>query len=131
MPIKLTECFSREGACIFSPPENSVLISITDPGTRHNDIFGVWGDVYRDQFWDVEKLIQGYSPATEEQLKGIWTFIQKYWDWNIYAHCEAGISRSGAVREYLIHHGWIIDPQTMPRETIPNKYILSWLLTFD
>jgi hypothetical protein len=127
-PKLLTGCMGRYMVEDFKPPENSVLISIVDPNTDHPQIQSGWTDILRLSFWDVTKDWQGFLPATEEQCRAIWAFIQLYKDKNIFAHCEAGISRSGAIREYLERNGW---KNSIPVQIFPNILILNYLNRFD
>ena len=126
----LTGCMGRYGVEGFKPPENSVLISIVDPDTEHPYIHWEWDDVLSLSFWDVTEEMHryGYSPATEAQCRAIWDFIQQHKDKNIFAHCEAGISRSGAVREYLVRNGW---ENIIPSQVFPNILVLNYLNSFD
>jgi rhodanese-related sulfurtransferase len=129
---KFTACFGRDEIAGIAPMSPVVLISITDPGTQEASLIpGAWDEVLRLQFWDVEHLIQGYEPATEEQIKIIHIFIQSHHDKNIVAHCEAGVSRSAAIREYLIRRGWEYWGSNGHRVVYPNGYILSHLERLD
>lgn len=128
MDKKLTGCMSCMEAALFQPPKNSVLIAIRDPYQEHPNYTGKWEDIIRLNFWDVDREIAGYSPATQEQCFDIWLFINKYKDKNIFAHCEAGISRSGAVREFLDRQGWEV---MFSRQIHPNQHVLSWLNFFE
>jgi hypothetical protein len=121
----VTGCMGRYQVSTFSPPINSVLISIVDPGTNSPRIFPDWSDLLVESFWDV--TAEPHAP-TEEQCRRIWEFIQLYKDKNIFAHCEAGISRSGAIREYLVRNGWI---NIIPAQIFPNILILNYLNRFD
>jgi predicted protein tyrosine phosphatase len=102
-----------------------VLIAIVDPNTTHPLYSGKWVDIMRLSFWDVTK--EPHAP-TEEQCRTIWAFIQLYKDKNIFAHCEAGISRSGAIREYLVRNGW---KNIIPSQIFPNILVLNYLNRFD
>jgi hypothetical protein len=130
-PKLLTGCMGRFEIGDFNPPSNSVLISIVDPGTIHPHLHGEWDDVLNLSFWDITEpmLARGYrNPPTEGQCRTIWAFIQQNKDKNIFAHCEAGISRSGAVREYLERNGW---KNVIPTQIFPNILILNYLNRFD
>jgi hypothetical protein len=135
----------------FRPPENSVLISISDPGHQPPDLDReFYIERYSDNFWDLDKTIvmnafndepgiwgdnnkeeRILEPATLDQLKAIRTFIRKHWDKNIFVNCEAGVSRSAAIREYLSFHGWDYFEENWTRQIVPNNYILRMLKRMD
>lgn len=145
--MKYTACYGREEIKEFWPPPVSVLISITDPDSEPAGSVGssldiLWeGCPYVDiiglKFWDVEKPLFYYpkntvlEPASQEQIETIYKFIKKYNSCNIFVHCEAGISRSAAVREYLIRRGWEYWENNGKRPVFPNNYILSRLERLD
>ncbi len=129
--MKYTGCFSRNQIQSFCPPANSVLISIVDPDQPWPKFYHPkckWVDVLRLKFWDVTKEIQGYSPPMRDDVEKIWDFIKKYEDNNIFAHCEAGISRSGAIRHWLVSKGW---ESVNSHEICPNSLILDWFKFFE
>ena len=106
---------SREQAEAVTKSENTVLISITDPGSTGARIQpGAWLEVLPLQFHDVghgeintQRLIEaGYVPPLPEHAQAIAEFIRKHAGCNIVAHCEAGISRSAAVCAVLRELGW-------------------------
>lgn len=133
---KYTACFGRYEIEELVPPENSVLISIRDPNSvvPHTQP-GAWKVVHYTAFWDVEKVLNWHMntlhPATDEQLKNIHAFIQEHKDKHIFAHCEAGVSRSAAIREYLRSRGWLYWGNNGLREVFPNGYVLSRLERLD
>lgn len=129
--VKWTGCMSCQEAALMQPPEGSVLIGIRDPDQVHPNYVGRWDDVLRLNFWDVDHPVQGYDPATQEQVKEIWDFIQKHKEKHIFAHCEAGVSRSGAIREYLVGQGWARLKATRVRQVHPNQHVAAWLRYFD
>lgn len=146
--VKITGCMSCQEARNWDPPTGlpAVLIGIRDPGSIHPPYRGQWVDVLRLNFWDVEmtganyksvlwtptgSVDQDLAPATKEQIKAIWDFIKKYSDHHIFAHCEAGISRSGAVRQYLNDHGWVVQKKLQNRQIHPNTHVMNWLRYFD
>jgi len=89
--------------------ENTVIISITDPGSKFisMDILNKFKDNLSIQFWDIEEQIGNYKPISIEQAKVIKDFVIKNKDNNFIVHCEAGMSRSAAVGlfiYYIIEH---------------------------
>lgn len=122
---KFTRNFGRAVARDFVPKSSEVLISITDPETQDAELQPGWYAILRLKFWDVDADKGGYKPATDEQIKQIYNFIREHWGHNIYVHCEAGVSRSGAVRQFLEDNGWTV---TGPFNWIlPNNLILRKL----
>ncbi len=84
------------------------------------------------KMWDLTEPIAGREPANSRQMELIWEFIQEHKDKNIYAHCEAGISRSAAIREYLVRNGWELhDDAQVKRAVFPNIHILNGLTRLD
>ena len=119
---KLTQCMSRPTAIAFTPPPHSVLIAITDPkSTPVPGYSDRWNAILGVEMWDDD-----CPPA---DVWPIYTFIRKYYDYNIFAHCEMGVSRSGAIREFLHRRGWKFTH--MNWVAIPNPHILRHLEFFD
>lgn len=124
---KYTRNFNRDIARKIIPQPNTVLISITDPETPDAELHpdAKWDAILRIKFWDVDRVWQDYTPATEKDIFDIFEFIKRHWDKNIYVHCEAGISRSGAIRQFLEDNGWKL---TGPYwQIIPNKHVYQGL----
>lgn len=130
------------------PPENTVLISITDNCCQANIINkNQWKDIFRFQFEDVEKeevmhLLNENKPLpiwaryiSIQQAKEIAKIlIDNLNKSNIIINCHAGVSRSGAVTEVGLKIGYKLFAfsnlrtinQTVYREIIsyiPKKYI--------
>jgi len=89
-------------------PENTVLISITNPGSKllEKNIINRFVDVLNVQFYDIDQktygeLTEDGSLATEpidfETGLIIKEFILKHKDKRFAIHCYAGVSRSAAV----------------------------------
>lgn len=94
----------------FTPPANSVLVSIISP---HRQEFGTplilkfrpeWIEILNMRFDDVH--LGEYGCITPAQARNISDFIFKHWDKNIYTHCFAGRSRSAGVCAILEMLGW-------------------------
>lgn len=131
--IKTTGCMSCQEARNFVAPKGlpAVLIAIRDPSETHPPYNGKWVDILRLKFWDLNVAAGGQEPATREQVKEIYDFIQKYKDHHIMAHCEAGISRSGAIRQFLNDRGWVVHRRLLDHRIHPNVHILNWLKYFE
>ena len=131
MTKRLTGCLSRVESELFVPPADSFLISIRDPGTEIPDFQEGWSEIILFEFWDLSRgdftsaALAGYDrPPTRGDAIKIYEFIVGRQTRNIFAHCEAGISRSGAIREFLDRMGWtIIGGQQ--RHIHPNDTVLS------
>jgi len=141
-PEKYTGCFSRMEIEAFEPPKNSVLISITDPDSEVVKLADYWRAVYFDTFWDTEpikpdrirfpELAKLMPPATDTQIAGIYRFIQDHSTYSIFAHCEAGVSRSAAVREFLLRRGFEPYGEAQKNRMVhPNAYIIAELEKLD
>lgn len=117
----------------YIPPKSgpAALIAIRDPSETHPPYNGKWVDILRLKFWDVERLTGGYDPASKEQMLQIWEFIQKHKDIHIFAHCEAGISRSGAIRQWLNNAGWVVHRKLVHKVIHPNQHVYQWLRYFE
>lgn len=134
-----TGCYSRMEIEAFKPPSDSVLISIRDPGSDYPKIGRMiqgWRFISFHDFWDVgnpnSSHNTGYPAATEEDLIAIKDTIDTFWGHNIFVHCEAGISRSSAVREFLIRRKYdYFDVAQKNRMVHPNAYILAELERMD
>lgn len=64
----------------------------------------------------------------EQNAKNVLDFVDKYKDSNcvLVAHCDAGISRSGAIGTFFAEE-FGIDKNTLPNYIRPNQYILKLL----
>ena len=94
----------------FTPGPNTVCVSITDPHRTGAKLPDGFADVLRLTFHDYDSLdVMQYSYpenivlCTEADAGRIAAFARKHRGWNILVHCAAGISRSGAVVETLLH----------------------------
>jgi predicted protein tyrosine phosphatase len=88
-----------------APPEDAVLISITDPG-REAAVPTGYLDVLRLAFHDCDPEAAALGPEAVpmrlEQADRVWLFARKHRGRNIVVHCAAGVSRSRAVVEALL-----------------------------
>lgn len=139
--MKYTACYGREEIQLFDPPPGSVLICIHDPDTDPPLTPLNYVDKLFLTFWDTAPdkpdrvrfpaLADLMPPATHDQIIMIYSFIQQNKENNIFVSCEAGISRSAAVREYLIRRGWTYFLGNGTRPSHPNNYILRNLERLD
>ncbi len=126
--MKFTGCFGRKEIGDFITRPGAVLISITDPQSELIQLSEYnWAAILHLSFWDT---IGSNGPSDDDALR-IYSFIQKHWNTDIYAHCEAGFSRSGAVREFLDRRGWILRAQQKAKKIYPNLTLLTTLERLD
>ena len=82
--------------------DNHFCISIMDPiqpAIRDDS------EIYRTySIYDVDCNVGGYSPITWDQATDMWQFIKSNLGKDLYVHCGAGISRSGAVAEFYYEY---------------------------
>lgn len=73
------------------------------------------------------------EPASQETLQLIHQFIMEHKHKHIIVHCEAGVSRSAAVREFLLRKGWKHLPlaRQETRQVFPNTHVLAGLERID
>jgi predicted protein tyrosine phosphatase len=81
-------------------------------------------------FYDIEEKCTEndyeYNPITEEQVHEIFDFIEKHLDCSFIAHCESGISRSGAVARFISNYYGYSDVQ-FKDYIMPNQLLLKLL----
>lgn len=87
------------GRVKVSNPDNTVLISITEPGGESipAEIKQNYHDTCEVKFWDTTQPIGPYDIIGVDIATQIKDFIVKYKDKRFAIHCKAGISRSAAV----------------------------------
>lgn len=106
------------------------FISILDPVTT--PVLQADTENYKSfWFYDVEYEIGNIKPPSLEILKSIITFVEQNLDKEeIIVHCSAGVSRSGAVGEFIFDY-FIEDKKKYPYQQfkkqnpkiVPNLYI--------
>jgi predicted protein tyrosine phosphatase len=111
------------------------FISIEDPYISINHINKHYfqkdyDNVLNMDFYDIEKSSKvndyKYNPITEEQAKEIFDFIEKHLNSSFIVHCEAGISRSGAVARFISNYYGYSDAQ-FKDYIMPNQLLLKLL----
>ena len=107
------------------------LISIRDTEEDGADLKGEWGAVLRLHFDDVERGWQGYCPMDDSDAVKIldWLDANAPRFSSLFVHCEAGISRSSAVAQFIGEkYGIYVDGREKPR---PNQHVLWMLRSVD
>lgn len=117
-------------------PENHVLISINQE--EPEELFPLKIDrnlpeVLTLRFSDITKPLdykgQMLYPINKKQTLQLLEFIEKYKDKNFIIHCAAGISRSGAVAQFINEtYGHSLKPEFW-KVSHPNNYVLYMLRT--
>jgi hypothetical protein len=135
--MKVTGCYSRNWIESFtSPPPYSSLICVRNPGSDPPKIKGSWADVLFLEYWDVDEVqqipivgggLEVVEPASEAQMDAVYHFIADHQYCNVFASCEAGISRSGGIREFLERHGWTLFVQQRDWPISPHIHMLNGL----
>lgn len=99
---------SREGALKFKPEPRTVCVSITDPGApssdKHLPKLEGYDDILRLAFHDYRADRPHPDAAVlfnRDQASRLALFLYTNRGCNFLVHCEAGISRSGAVVEVI------------------------------
>jgi predicted protein tyrosine phosphatase len=111
MPFAMN--MSRADAVNFKKiPVNTVIVSITDPDRQIAFIPSGYSAMIRFQFSDIgdmagSTLLPPGTPTdaivfTDEMASQLATFLKSHQGKNFVAHCEAGVSRSGAVVETIL-----------------------------
>lgn len=106
--------------------QDSILISIIDMGTLPVKPKSQFKHIYTFQFDDVDEQIEGLQPISNYQAKRIAEIIKQCKDDNvdIFVHCTAGVSRSGAVVEAGLLYGFEL-PKWHTYGRIPNRTVYN------
>lgn len=104
--------------------DNTILISITDPGTEPPDAKMNFAETFYFQFLDIDKEVKNAFSADDATsiisiLKGA---LRE--NFNVIVHCHAGVCRSGAVAEI----GQIMGFDPCENFRIPNVRVKTMLL---
>lgn len=111
------------------------FISIEDPYmSKHSDNKHYFqkdhSNVLNLDFYDIEeKSIENdyeYNPVTEEQAHEIFKFIENHLGCSFIAHCESGISRSGAIVRFISNYYGYNDIQ-FKDYIMPNQLLFKLL----
>lgn len=107
--------------------ENSMLISIRDPGSWLPRIGHKFKEVHYFEFLDVEEedfVLEESMKCSQEQANQIVGLLRRALNENmrVIVHCYAGVSRSGAVVEIAQEMGFEpIDKYRCPNKLVMNK----------
>ena len=108
----------------FEPGENSMLISIVDPGNWRPVPAHQFKEIHNFEFLDVEEedfVLSESMRCSEEQAAELVRLLQHALEnrMNVVVHCFAGICRSGAVCEIGVMMGF----QDTERFRSPNLLV--------
>lgn len=121
-------------------PKSCVVISIADPYTNNLDrsvpncLLSTFNDYIKFYFHDLEKPFADLKTFSREEAIILSNFIKKNKDKQFIIHCEAGMSRSGAIAKSILL--WLHNCTNINEITIidthfryyPNKLVLKLLL---
>lgn len=117
-------------------PEKNAWISIGEPDVAESIVVNPILEKLphlKINFWDAERITPGfgigemYFPANESQIETLFSFLKEHSDKNIFVNCAAGVSRSGAIAQFLqdfYQYNWKFDK----KRAKPNKYIYQRLI---
>lgn len=84
------------------PEPNSILISIAGRPQDFMQVQAGYKNILRLAFHDIKRELKGFTLFDENHAKQIISFVQTNLPIDtIYLNCEAGISRSSAIRVFL------------------------------
>lgn len=119
------------------PGQNSMLISISDPGGYHPVPAHQFNEIHNFEFLDVERndpVIDPTWKCSQEQADQIVALLQKAKEnnTNVVVHCMAGICRSGAVAEVGAIMGFEDSKRfRSPNLLVKHQMMKSLGLTYD
>jgi len=130
--LKCINISAREAARLGGLPKNWAMISINEEHQQEYPLQFSGEKLIRVRFSDVTHKIehkgQVYDSIKHESALKIVDFIDKYKDHNFICHCQAGVSRSGAVCMFLhLIHGHELKSDYF-LTSYPNPYILGMLM---
>lgn len=102
-----------------------------DQDTR-NQRLHEYADYMKLNIGDVEKQKENQRLCTIKDINNIIDFVKKHSDKDVIVHCNAGISRTGAI-VYLLHklgyqnnQEWVVKNNYIKSEKyLPNRYMIS------
>lgn len=102
-----------------------------DKDTR-NQRLREYADYMKLNIGDVEKQKENQRLCTIKDINNIIDFVKKHSDKDVIVHCNAGISRTGAI-VYLLHklgyqnnQEWVVKNDYIESEKyLPNRYMIS------
>jgi protein-tyrosine phosphatase len=81
---------------------------------------------FDDVNYPMEYNGQVLAPPTPEDANKIITFLKQFWGKDVFVNCAAGISRSGAVAEFLSEQGYFW-PKVFRERAKSNPLLLQLL----
>lgn len=102
-----------------------------DQDTRNQKLHE-YADYMKLNIGDVEKQKENQRLCTIKDINNIIDFVKKHSDKDVIVHCNAGISRTGAI-VYLLHklgyqnnQEWVVKNDYIKSEKyLPNRYMIS------
>lgn len=102
-----------------------------DQDTRNQKLHE-YADYMKLNIGDVEKQKENQRLCTIKDINNIIDFVKKHSDKDVIVHCNAGISRTGAI-VYLLHklgyqnnQEWVVKNNYIKSEKyLPNRYMIS------
>ena len=119
--------FPRRDAERLTGHEGVALVSIRHPGTPRPSFRNPWASVLYLEFHDTDDTSDPHAPNAKH-ARDIAGFIRVNRERSIYAHCEAGVSRSAAVCEALVRMGWDYWKATPYSRELANPLLLRLLV---
>jgi predicted protein tyrosine phosphatase len=128
---------SRQAIGQFEPPEDSIIISIRDPGSEPVKVPEnprIRAVLRVEPFHDIDRAIPGigvaeYTLFDRARADAIAWFVRAHPTVPlIVAHCEAGISRSAGVCAAIQEHYRIELGRTAFQTGIPNRLVYRLVL---
>jgi len=116
MKFKTIMYVSRLAFLKMTPREDTAVVSISEPDMVINNLIG-WGAVLELKFCDLESLVCGLPIfLPRDALKTI-AFLETANEHccNLLVHCEAGVSRSGAVAYFAAEKSGLSHVYSMDR----------------
>ena len=99
--------------CDIIPSDDTVLISIREPGSGDNlcntahfsgkklELQPGWNNICVLEFDDIDEPVEHMTHFDMNHAIKIIDFVSEMKDKNIIVHCHAGVSRSGAVAKFI------------------------------
>lgn len=121
--------------------KNEIAISMLDQSEMNFRFLGQdtrnqklheYADYMKLNIGDVEKQKENQRLCTIKDINNIIDFVKKHSDKDVIVHCNAGISRTGAI-VYLLHklgyqnnQEWVVKNDYIKSEKyLPNRYMIS------
>ncbi len=137
--LKAINISAAEAATIEKLPNNTVVISIN---STNGECYPLKIDrnsskvltLRFDDVTAVKKRIYGegeHTPITSDQAAELCNFIERNKESNFIIHCQAGISRSGAVALFIHRYYGHELKENFWKVSRPNYYVLGRLIAYS